>query len=142
MRIPKLSLILWLMKNWLRYSRLQAKLNFQKYIEVISTSIYFYHRDPSPIICKQTLFFLILLFRSIQFSSSSFSFHPFNSSFSFNHSSHSFFLVHFLIVRFITLPSSFCHCHWWLYFFWELSQCFFWPSYIYLCLDLKHKLVF
>ena len=42
------------MKNWLRYSRLKAKLNFQKYIKLISTAIYFYHLDPSPIICKQT----------------------------------------------------------------------------------------
>ena len=68
---------LWLMKNWLRYSRLKARLNFRKYIELFPTTIYFYHLDPSPIICKQTLFFLIILFCIIKFSSSSFSFYTF-----------------------------------------------------------------
>ena len=80
---------LWLMKDWLRYSRLKARLNFRKYNKLFSTTIHFYLLDP--IICKQTLFFFIPLFCSrykVIFSSSS--------------SSHTFFLVHFLIVRVIT----------------------------------------
>ena len=61
------------------------------------------------------------------------------SSFSFNHSSHTFFLCTFLSSD--SSPLSFCHFRWWLYFR-EPSQCFFGPSYIYLCLHLKHELVF
>ena len=71
---------LWLMKDWLRYSRLKARLNFRKYNKLFSTTIHFYLLDP--IICKQTLFFLIPLFYSrykviFSFSSSSFSVYPF-----------------------------------------------------------------
>ena len=94
---------LWLMKDWLRYSRLKARLNFRKYNKLFSTTIHFYLLDP--IICKQTLFFLIPLFCSIYkviFSSS--------------------FLCTFLSSE--SSPSSFCHCRWWLYFQ-EPSQCFF-----------------
>ena len=92
---------LWLMKDWLRYSRLKARLNFRKYNKLFSTTIHFYLLDP--IICKQTLFFLIPLFCSIKSSSLLLLLLVFIlSSFSFNHSSHTFFLVHFLIVRVIT----------------------------------------
>ena len=120
---------LWLVKDWLRYSRLKARLNFRKYNKLFSTTIHFYLLDP--IICKQTLFFLIPLFCSrykVIFSSSSLLL--LLVFLSFQASLLTILLIPSFLCTFLSSessPSSFCHFRWWLYFR-EPSQCFFGPS--------------